>query len=259
MSYEVLTVIVVINAIMTLSLLWQSRNAAVKNKSTNRPSLTKEGVKEFWKSDPIVPRHNPPKVAGGEFHGLADEIDERFFADFKDFADVVNWQLAEESKSPFRLQDLPDGDTSLYVRYHEDGGAHPTLGRSFTIYYNQTEVGRLEIRPGYPYSTESRKVFTSIQLNFGRFFGFSELTQFLEAIAEHVTSPDPKSDEYVAARQTIRNELTQTLWDNYRVSQYDRADSEDDPELNLSFQGSAEFYIDRRDARARDLKKELRL
>jgi hypothetical protein len=55
------------------------------------------------------------------------------------------------------LQDLPDGDLRLNVDF-SDG---PRLGRSFALYYNQTELGRLEIRPGYGYSTESPKVITS--------------------------------------------------------------------------------------------------
>jgi hypothetical protein len=45
--------------------------------------------------------------------------------------------------------------------------------------------------------------------------------------------------------------LTRTLWDNYRVSQYDDADDEQWGELNASFHGWAFFYFDRRDAPAR--------
>ena len=252
MSYEVLTLIVVINAIMTISLWWRSGEGAVRNKSTNRPRLKKKAAKALWDSDPIVPRHNPPNVSFGELHGLARDSDERFFADFKDFADIVNWQLGEESKSHFRLQDLPDVDLDLdmLVSLNVDF-SDPTLGRSFAIYYNQTEVGRLQVSPG-PYTAQSPKVYTSIQLDWGRFFGFSELRQFLGAVAMHVTNPDPKSEEALDAGQSIHYELTKTLWDNYRVSQYDRPDDDDWGELNSRFQGSAEFYINRRDARARE-------
>jgi hypothetical protein len=45
--------------------------------------------------------------------------------------------------------------------------------------------------------------------------------------------------------------LTHTLWDNYRLSQYDAPDDEDWGELNVSFRGTANFYLDRRDAPAR--------
>ena len=47
---------------------------------------------------------------------MAGDIDLQFFADFKNFADVMSWPLANEyTASRFRLEDLPDGDLSLNV------------------------------------------------------------------------------------------------------------------------------------------------
>jgi len=157
--------------------------------------------------------------------------------------------LADDStKSRFRLQDLPDGDLSLNVDF-SDG---PTLGRSFALYYNQTKLGRLEISPSYPYSTQSPKVYTSIEIDWARFIGFDELTDFLNAIVIHVASGrDPQNNEGSAAWRNIHYALTKTLWDNYRVSQYDQPDDTDWGELNLRFQGTATFYIQRKDAPAR--------
>jgi hypothetical protein len=44
---------------------------------------------------------------------LADDEDRRFFTDFAEFADVVNWWLADENVGTrWRLQKLPDGDRS---------------------------------------------------------------------------------------------------------------------------------------------------
>jgi hypothetical protein len=91
-TYDVLIIIVVINAVATI-LLWRK----VASKSSRGPKLNKKGATALWRSDPIVPRHDPPKIAGGEFSSLARESDRHFFADFKDFADVINWWLAEES------------------------------------------------------------------------------------------------------------------------------------------------------------------
>ena len=103
MSYEFLTTIVVINAIVTFVLLQRTK--------ANRPRLKKKFADKLWRSEPIVPRHDPPKAAGGEYPALVDNVDRLFFADFKDFADVVNWWLAEEYvESRFRLQDLPDAE-----------------------------------------------------------------------------------------------------------------------------------------------------
>jgi hypothetical protein len=190
-----------------------------------------------------VPRHDPPRGVSG----LGDD-DRVFFADFKDFADVVNWWLADEfTASRFRLQDLPDTDVSLNV----DHSYGPTYGRCFAIYHNQTRVGRLEIYP-LEYRTESPEVRTNVQIDWSRFFDFGELTDFLWAIAMHVTSQQgEKREERITAGQTINSALTKTMWDNYRVSQYDTGDDEDWGELNVSFQGTADFYIARRDAPAR--------
>ena len=80
----------------------------------------------------------------------------------------VNRSLAEGefTASRFRLQDLPDGDLSLNV----DTSDGPTLGRSFAIYFNQTRVGRLEISPRYDYRSDIPKVYTNVEIDWGRFF-----------------------------------------------------------------------------------------
>jgi hypothetical protein len=240
MSYEFLATIVVINAFVTFA-LWRQ----VSRKATNPAGLNKKAAKALWGSAPIVPRHNPPTAPGGQFSGLAGQEDRLFFTDFREFADIVNRWLADDfTHSRFRLQDLPDGDLRLNVDF--DNG--PSLGRCFALYYNQTRVGRLEISPGYPYTTETPLVYTSIEIDWAQFYGFDELTEFLGAIALHVTSNDPKRAENLAARQAIMAALTQTLWGEYRISQYDRAvgDVEDWGELNVRFQGVAEFYIRRK-------------
>ena len=236
MSFEVLAAIVVINALVTLS-LW--RKLACK---PNRPGLNKKAANALWRTDPIVPKHDPPKTAGGEFSSLAHDVDQLFFVDFKDFADVVNWWLADEfTASRFRLQDLPAGDLRLNV----DFSSGPSLGRCFALYYNQTRLGRLEIHPSTEYTPEAPEVYTSVEIDWARFHGFTELVEFLDAIAVHVTS------DQAAARQSIVYALTRTLWDNYRVSQYDKPHDEDWGEVNVSFGGMAKFYISRKDAPAR--------
>ena len=39
--------------------------------------IEQQAGKALWHSDPIVPRHDPPKVVGGRFPSLADELDGR--------------------------------------------------------------------------------------------------------------------------------------------------------------------------------------
>jgi hypothetical protein len=240
MTYEVLIIIVVINAVATLS-LWRK----VATKSNRSPKLNEKAATALWRSDPIIPKHDRPKAAGGKWSSLARDVDRQFFADFQDFAEVVNWWLADEfTASRFRLQDLPNGDRNLNVEF-SDG---PRLGRSFAIYYNQTRVRRLEIAPAYRhYSTECPQVYTNIEINWGRFFGYEELTGFLDGIALHVTSCDDRRN----AQHSIQSAPTKTLWDHYRISQYDNPDFEEWGELAVSFGGAAVFYIERRDAPAR--------
>jgi hypothetical protein len=245
MTYDVLGIIVVLNVLATFT-LWRK----IASKSSPGPILNKKAAAALWRSDPIVPKHDPPKTAGGKFSSLAREDDRRFFADFKDFADVVNWWLAGEFiASRFRLQDLPDGDLSLKVDFSHG----PTLGRCFAISFNQTRVGRLEISPGIEYRRGVPEVYTNIEIDRARFFGFEELAEFLGAIAWHVTTGNPKSDDYRDALRSINAALTRTLWENYRVSEFDQAvDRTDDwGELTVSFHGTASCYVHRRDAPAR--------
>ena len=164
MSYEVLVAIVAINAIMTLS-LWRM----MATKASRPAGLNKKAAKALWHSDPVVPRHEPPKVVGGDFSSLVHDRDRAFFDDFKEFADVVNQWLAT-LESRFRLQELPDGNVSLNVGY--DSG--PVAGRCFAVYYNQTRVGRLEINPSFPdYTTQTPNVFTSVQIDWSRLLGLA--------------------------------------------------------------------------------------
>jgi hypothetical protein len=150
----------------------------------------------------------------------------------------VNWWLAQEYvESRFRLQDLPDTDVG-------NAASGPIEGRVFAVYYNQVRVGKLEIHPDNDYTTQSPEVYTSVELDSARFIGFYELTEFLSGIAMHVAAQVP-------ALQNISYAMTRTLWDHYRISQYKLSDTDlDEGELNVNFQGAAEFYIRRKDSPA---------
>jgi hypothetical protein len=245
MTYEVLTIIVVINAIVTLT-LW----VKAANRPIGPPRLNKKAATALWRSDPIIPRHDPPKAPGGAW---ASDEDRRFFAEFSEFANVVNRWLADEFvASRFRLQDLPEGYVSLGV----DQSFGPTYGRCFAIYFNQTRVGRLEIRPGYNYTDALTEVYTNVEIDWARFFGFPALVGFLSTIAQYLTTGDPNNDDYRNAQSSINSALLMTLWENYRVSEFDDVvDRTDDwGEVSLRFQGTASYYMDRKTARVEGLR-----
>ncbi|MGY3558799.1 hypothetical protein ACVWXP_002068 [Bradyrhizobium sp. USDA 4463] len=240
MSYEVLTIIVVINAIATLS-LWR----LVASKSHRGPRLKKKAAAALWRSDPIVPKHDPPQAAGGDFSLMVRDGDRLFFADFMEFANVVNRWLANEFvASRFRLQDLPEGCVSLGVN-HSDG---PTFGRCFAIFFNQTRVGRLEISPRYNYTDALPEVRTNVEIDWARFLGFSALAGFLSTLAWYLTTGDPNNDDYKNAQMSINSALMMTLWENYRVSEFDEAVDRTDEwgEFSLGFGGTASCYMQRR-------------
>jgi hypothetical protein len=241
MNYEVLTIIVVVNALVTFA-LWRS----MRGKANRPKGLNKRAAKLLWDSDPIIPKHNPPEVAGGRFASLVDADDYRFFTDFAQFADVVNSELADGyTQSPWRLQDLPDGDRRIGVDF--DHG--PILGRSFELFYNKTSLGRLEIGPGHPYSAENPQVNTAVEIRWVRLLGFHAINELFDCVAMYVTDPRPNSDEYVAARQYIQRSLTETLWDStFRISKYDHPDDEDWGELTVRLSGSAAWYLQQRKA-----------
>jgi hypothetical protein len=243
-SYEALTTIVVINALATVA-LWRQ----VSGKVSRPLGLNKKAEKALWRSDPIVPKHTPPKAAGASVPSLVDDEDRRFFEEFKEFADVVNWWLSDEFiNSSFRLQDLPDDDMSLNVSY--DYG--PIFGRRFALYFNQMDIGRLEIYPSTGYATDHPVVNTSVEITVPRLLGFGQLTEFLRAIAMHVTRGEAGSAYPLSAEFSIQFGLTETLWGNYRISEFDRqfGEVEDWGELNVSFHGVAEFYKQRKNAPA---------
>ena len=107
------------------------------------------------RSEPIKPKHQPPKELEPLPAHRADEhdqktrwwleMDRRFFADFAPFAKVVNWWLSAEPGSRWRLQE---------VREHLRSGVGGDIGRSYAIFHNQARIGTLEIIKGHRYSAE---------------------------------------------------------------------------------------------------------
>jgi hypothetical protein len=84
MSFNILFMIDVLNVIATIT-LWQT--------AARRPEkVKKKFFAALMDNKPIVPRHQRPKSIG-EGWGVYDQ-DRKFFADFEDFADIVNWWFA---------------------------------------------------------------------------------------------------------------------------------------------------------------------
>jgi hypothetical protein len=128
-SFNVLVVIVILNALATIA-LW--RNVARKPEK-----LKKQFIKALLHSEPIDPKHRQPKTIG-EGWSVGDK-DRKFFTDFADFAGVANWWFSQPYIGwlgrPWRLQELPD--TELKLTFSDS----PTFGRRYDLYHNQVQVG----------------------------------------------------------------------------------------------------------------------
>jgi hypothetical protein len=235
---EVLAVILVLLAVAIINL---SRQAARKP-----PRPRKWFLKKLLHSEPITPQHNPPKAAGGGMkYGVTDEY-RRFFADFAEFADVVNWWFAEEYVgSRWRLQELPDGDVRLHVSF-EYG---PIYGRCYAIFHNQVELGRLEIRPGHSYDATAPEVITEIELHSVRLLHYDRIEEFLSAIASYTCDRKAKDGNYTNPNQAIVGALTKALWETQQITEFADLDGQDWGELHCTFVGLATgWYFNQREA-----------
>jgi hypothetical protein len=92
MTFEILTIIVIVNVLATIELWRIAARRPVKLKRKFRDRL--------WRGKPITPKHEPPPPPTADmFVPTADSIvndalPEQFPRDFEDFANVINWQLA---------------------------------------------------------------------------------------------------------------------------------------------------------------------
>jgi hypothetical protein len=96
MTFEILAIIVFLNVMATIA-LW--RTAA---RRPERPK--KKFLNRLWRSKPILPKHEPPPPLKEGAWGVGKE-ELQFFSDFEDFANVVNWWLAD----PNVRTDCPGG------------------------------------------------------------------------------------------------------------------------------------------------------
>jgi hypothetical protein len=225
MTFNVLVMIVVLNALATIA-LW--RDAARKPER-----LKKRFIKALLESEPIEPKHRQPKTIG-EGRDVHDQ-DRKFFADFADFAEVANWWFSDRHvKEPWRLQELPDTKLKL-----EGPDEYSRYGRRYELYHNQARVGELEIRANLLYED---RIIATMHLDWVRLLPISTIRALLNLLALHICNPDPKSEEYRQARIDIDNCLTDTLWQAQRITEFDV----DYGDLQLGLNGSAKWYFRRK-------------
>jgi hypothetical protein len=233
MWLETLTIIVVVNVVVTYSLAAQ-----------RQPKLKKKFRKQLYGTNPITPKHQPPKAIGGKFESLVRKQDRVFFADFADFASVVNWWLADEHVgSRWQLQELPETELSLHGVF--DYG--PTFGRSYAVFFNEVRLGALEVKPSGRYSPDHPCVITYLHLDYVRLLSFKTIRDFFDVIAMHACYYSRDSKEYFEAQQAIDRAMTEALWRSNEVDVYN-INAPDYGEIDLRLDGLASWYLERRAA-----------
>jgi hypothetical protein len=198
-----------------------------------RQARKKEFFEALFHSSPITPLYKETPLPN---HLTKDE--RQFFADFEDFAAVVNWWFSDEHvKAPWRLQET--SRDSLIV----GEGAY---GRSFAVFHNQHQLGSVELHAS-GYRADDRAVWTSVELHSVRLLHFQAIERFLVAIAEHLS--DHRSDEYRSIRQQMDRALMGVLWQALHVSEHD-FESTDLGEIEVQFRCTSGWYFGRRDCEA---------
>jgi hypothetical protein len=117
MTFDVLTIVVFLNVLVTIE-LWR--------RAARRPEKPKKKfLNQLWRSKPIMPKHQPPPPLE-KGYAVGDGT-LQFFSDFEDFANVINSWLTDTHihphNSPWRLQELPEAGLSLLA------GPGPSYGR----------------------------------------------------------------------------------------------------------------------------------
>ena len=233
-SLDVLVIIVAINALVTIS-IWKMLKRKADKPPQQQQQPKKSFITELQSSGPITPKPLDREKQTANFGFFHEDYERRFFIDFLDFAAVVNWWFRDRPEpTPWRLQELPN------IRITSSD--MPAYGRRYQIFYNQVPVGKLQIRPGFPYTAETPNLYTDIELDYVRLFSW-DVKSFLSGIAMHVTRQTEGDDDYDANRQ-IESAINEVMWQAQQVDTYDL--EPDWGELTLHLFGKAQFYIDRR-------------
>jgi hypothetical protein len=236
MTFELFLIFLVV--IPAIALLSEVARLLIHPPPAKKPK--KKFLKHLLHSKPIPPKHQPPSPLKEGKEGITRDV-QQFFADFEDFADVVNCWLADPHVGgPWRLQELPDAELSL------DVSDSPTRGRRYAVFHNQERLGTLEVSDFF-YRTEAPRVITRLRLDYVRLLSFDAVRNFLSAIALHTCDASPNSKEYSQAAQAIDRAMTEVLWQTQQISTFGM-NGKDWGKLDLRLDGTAGWYFERRQA-----------
>ncbi len=153
----------------------------------------------------------------------------------------------KQAEERWRLQELADNELRLFSQEYP-----PDFGRRYSIFYNQTDLGVLEMRHGHKdgrdYTDERPVVWTIIELHSVRLLELWTIQSLLEGVAMHVSDFQREGAERTEARAVIDQAIHRVLWTAQHVSEFPPELSETDwGELECRFSGSALWYFQRRE------------
>jgi len=215
-----LALVVFVNASMTIG-LWQTARRGPKQKFLNA----------LLNGKPIQPQHQRPLEPDAlPQWGVVDEY-RRFFLDFEAFAETLNGLLGS-SDCPWRLQELSKSET----RRSYDG---PVYGRRYRVFYNQFDVGLLEIAPLHDYNDTNPNVSTELEIDYARLLPFRSIHSLVDWIAGYTASGNREERE--KAMFSLLGAAVERLWQ----FEYDRHidDRNSGGSISVRFSGSASTYL----------------
>jgi len=234
--FEFLIIIVILNIAATIA-LWR--------RAARRPEkLKKKFLNLLWRSKPITPKHQPPPLLKKGAWGVGNE-QLQFFSDFEDFANIVNWWLADphvHQNGPWRLQELPKSELLAL------GLDSPTYGRRYAVFHNQVRLGEIEVKPDWKYSIQNPRVTVHVELDWVRLLAAGTIRGFLTDIALHISEYHPGTLEYLQTNQQIDLATMDVLWETQEISEFGLENEPGYGRIEVQLNGLASFYLDRRQA-----------
>jgi hypothetical protein len=228
MTFEILTIIVLVNLGLTIELWRRAARQAEKPKKKFRDRL--------WWDKPITPKHEPPPAPldeAGMVMGVRNP--KQFSGDFEDFANVINWHLV--GYAPWRVQELPTFELSKLAR------SSPAYGRRYAVFHNQARVGEIELKPDNLYSTETPGVTINIELNWVHLLPFETTRDFVTHVAMNTFEFQRGTLEFFEMSQKIDLALMDVLWKTQRISEFG-LDESGYGQITVELKGLASSYLE---------------
>jgi hypothetical protein len=184
-----------------------------------KPSLRKQYenvVREIEEGERRTPQHDIPRSimgSGNGFESFRTPSHDLFFQDFRWFQTILNRQVPD----PWCVEELSD---TLIRDFYSDS---PDLGRRYCLYYNNCQIGLLQVRPSgfnvleVERFRQDRQAWVTLDMNYLRFLPWDDVFGFLTAV--HFLIGDFTENETSRAKASAEatQALTGHMWESMRV------------------------------------------